>query len=96
MISTLGFNSKCRFWVNYNFKAKKFRESNDSSCIKNHGCNLLYSLLSSSRSPFNAPLLLCTGLGSGTLLTSFEAIGDGFMSVNEVSSLSNSSFTSSE
>jgi len=54
-----------------------------------------HSLLSSSKSSFESPLLLCTGLASGTLLTSFEEIGDGFMRVKVVSSLSNSSLPSS-
>lgn len=54
-----------------------------------------HSLLSSSKSSFEFPLLLCTGIASGTLRTSFEEMGDGFISVKVVSSLSNSSLPSS-
>jgi len=55
-----------------------------------------YSVLSSSKSPLDAPLLVCTGMGSGELLTSLEGIVDGLMSVKVPSSLSNSSLASSE
>lgn len=58
--------------------------------------DILYSVLSSSRSPFDATMFACSGLASGAVRTSLEGIVDGLMSVKELSSLSNSSPTSSE
>ncbi|KAF4368907.1 hypothetical protein F8388_021519 [Cannabis sativa] len=52
---------------------------------------LHHSVLSSSKSPSTS-----RDLASGTGRTSLDGIGDGFMSVNDVSSRSNSSFPSSE
>lgn len=58
---------------------------------------LCHSVLSSSKSPLeDAPLLPCAVLVSGTVLKSFEGVGEGFMSVKLVSSLSKSSFASPE
>lgn len=81
-----------------NKRIKKSHGANflrDTTEAQNQSYILVYSLLSSSKSSFEFPLLLCTGLASGTLRTSFEEIGDGFMSVRVVSSLSNSSLPSS-
>lgn len=57
---------------------------------------LLYSVLFSSISPFDSPLLPGNDLVSGAGRTSLEGVGDGFMRVRDVSSLSNSSLPSSE
>lgn len=74
---------------------EQLRIVNDDNNILADGFEI-YSVLSSSKSPFDNPLLSWTDLASGALRKSLEGNGAGFMRVRVVSSLSNSSLPSSE
>ena len=89
----------------HRFKEKEWKrrtKSDEELCrvistmvVQEDCCHILvYSVFSSSKSPFETPLL--PDLAFNTLWTSFEGIGDGFISVKEVSSLSKSSLVSPE